>query len=84
MRAVVAAVFVALLLAACVQGTPERFYKKGATADDYSRDTYECERDTRVVAASFGVGPAAQSYAWEFMFKCMVARGYSYGRFMDY
>lgn len=84
MKAVTAATVAGLLLAACNQGPGERFYKKGATADDYSRDTYECERETRQVAASFGVGPAARSYAFDFMFKCMVARGYSYGRFMDY
>ena len=72
----------ALLLGACSQpSNPERFFKAGATTDDYTRDSYECERETRSVAASFGTGPAAQANARDFMFKCMSARGYSYGHF---
>lgn len=66
---------VALALSACASG---RFVKPGATAQDWNQDSYECERDARGVAYSFGGGFVAVAEARRFAIKCMAARGWSY------
>lgn len=75
MRAfVLCALFVGI--AGCVE-QPMAWHKQGVTEAEMQRDTYECERDTRMAAASFGTGPAASANAQAFAIRCMNARGYS-------
>ena len=62
-------------LSAC-QSDSAVWYKGGASESDYQRDTYECERDTRMAAASFGTGPVGAANAEAFAARCMNARGY--------
>lgn len=71
----------AAALAACAPMRQETFYKAGISTEEFNRDTYECERDTRAAAASFGRGPMAAEEARGFAIRCMQARGYSYGYF---
>lgn len=40
-----------LLLVGCVQTT--YYFKPGGTQQEFSKDIYECERDTRLAASSF-------------------------------
>jgi hypothetical protein len=56
---------------------PYAWIKAGASNDDFRRDAYECERDTRMAATSFGAGLAGQVDARNFYEKCLLARGYS-------
>jgi hypothetical protein len=54
-----------------------QWYKQGATQDDFNRDSYECERDTRMASGTFGRGiliPAVN--ASEFAGRCMQAHGW--------
>lgn len=50
--------------------------KLGASAADLQRDSYECERDTRAAAISFGGGFVGQANAQSFYERCLQARGY--------
>ena len=65
----------ALAVGAC-QAEPGVWYKGGASESDYQRDTYECERDRQMAAASFGTGPVGAANAEAFAARCMNARGY--------
>jgi hypothetical protein len=40
-------------------------------------DAYECERDARMSAPSFGRGPVAQVLAERFQARCIVSKGYA-------
>jgi len=66
----------ALLAAACAD--ERKFYRSGATQADYRKDTYQCERDARSVAASFGGGITAGMEAKAFMVRCMQHHGWDY------
>lgn len=64
----------ALSVAGC--GDDGVWTKQGATYADYRTASYECERDTRMSAVSFGTSILAQHYAQEFFAKCMNTRGF--------
>lgn len=79
-----------LTLIACSQ--PMSWTKPGATAAEFDRDAYECERDARMIPpggysprvpmATTGFGQALSHgaearNAREFQDRCMRARGYS-------
>jgi hypothetical protein len=61
------------LLAAC---GPRYIWVKDVGQDELNRDRYECERDARMSAGSFGVGLVGQMNAEEFMGRCFQAKGY--------
>jgi len=50
--------------------------KPGFNAVDWQRDNYECERDARAGAMSFGGGLIGSLNAQEFFNRCLVAHGY--------
>jgi len=58
------------------QNEPNVWYKAGASQSDYQKDAYECERDTRMSAASFGTGFVGAANAETFATRCMNAKGY--------
>jgi hypothetical protein len=76
MKAILASGLVAALFM-CGCADPPVWSKPGATQADFNRDSYECERDTRMAAASFGTGVVASIQAQDFMGRCMVAHGYA-------
>jgi hypothetical protein len=51
------------------------WFKEGATQQDLTTDTYECERDARQ-SFYFGAGLAAAINMREFQRRCMNARGW--------
>jgi hypothetical protein len=51
--------------------------KQGATTAQRDSDLYECERDTRAGARSFGGGTYGQYQAQNFFMRCMNAKGYA-------
>ena len=64
-----------LTLGACAP-TP-LWHKDGVTAQQWERDRYGCERDTRMSAASFG-GIYTRDYnAQQFFNRCLQANGYT-------
>lgn len=77
-----------LLFAYACTGPAVTWYKGGATQGDFSRDSYECERDTR---GTFGPRPTpvthGQMWGWYamgwdsqvqgFFAQCMTARGWT-------
>jgi hypothetical protein len=66
-----------LLLAACSSASDAYYWNKpGASSADLQHDSYECERDMRAGAASFGVGVGAAAQAEAFGQRCMSAKGY--------
>lgn len=65
-------------LSACA-GDRRQFYKDGVSPDEYRTDAYECERDMRQAATSFGRGATAPVYAQRFGVRCMESKGYTYG-----
>lgn len=71
-----------LVLAASLLGgcADDVYYKEGATQADFQRDSYECERDARMSAASFGGGIAGAMEARNFYRRCMGVRGYRLGK----
>ncbi len=80
----------ALLLAWGLSGCatePVYWYKPGFTQQEFTRDTYECERDTRAVLPAPYIPPGQEQYwGWYglghqgqqqgFFQRCMEARGY--------
>ncbi len=68
----------ALSAMGCAQPEPELVWRKtGAAPGEYEAAAYECERDTRAVAPSFGRGiliPAIE--AQNFAARCMNAKGF--------
>jgi hypothetical protein len=63
-----------LVLGACA---PQLVWvKPGASSEDWRRDQYSCERDTRMSAASFGGGIAQDYFAQQFYKRCLQAKGY--------
>ncbi len=75
MRRIATLALAGLALAAC-EG-PDIWDKPGATQADFQRDAYECERDARMSAMSFGGGIAGAIEAKNFYRRCMVAHGYT-------
>lgn len=75
MRTFTIAAVATCLLTGC--GGPDIWDKAGANQTDFQKDSYGCERDARMSAASFGTGLAAALNAREFYRKCMVAQGYT-------
>lgn len=71
------AIAVIALVAGCA-GDTRRFYKDGVDLAQYERDAYECERDTRMSAVSFGGGVTAPTFARNFAIRCMQAKGYEW------
>jgi len=65
----------ALLMAGCAT---EEFvwYKPGASDTELQQAAYECERDTRMAAASFGGGWVGAGEAQAFAERCMNAKGF--------
>lgn len=59
-----------LILAGC--GESMIFYKPDMNARNYSKDTYECERDARQVRYGRYEDPTG------FVIRCMNARGWAY------
>jgi hypothetical protein len=49
---------------------------KNVSQDELNRDRYECERDARMSAGSFGTGLVGELNAQEFMGRCFQAKGY--------
>lgn len=70
----IAALGVALSLPGCAD-TPV-YAKPGSTRADFTKDTYECERDMRVAFAGV-TGLGAQEDAQAFDERCMLARGWT-------
>jgi hypothetical protein len=69
--------FLALLVLAGCAGQGEMiWHKEGAPPADTNTALYECERDTRMSAASFSGGIQGAGEAQAFMGRCMNARGY--------
>lgn len=63
-----------LFLGGCAMGT---WYRPGATVQDYNKDSYECEKDTRQ-SGYFGHGVITRSVNMnEFYSKCMVSKGWT-------
>ncbi len=62
-----------MLLAAC--GTRYMWVKK-VSQDELNRDRYECERDARMSAGSFGTGLVGAANAEDFIGRCFQAKGY--------
>ena len=73
----------AILLTACAVQEQRQltFIKNGASYADYQRDSYDCERDTRMAAGSFGTGPIARANAQDFLLRCMTVKGWDFGFF---
>lgn len=68
--------FLVLALVAC-QDEARVWYKGGASQSDYQRDTYECERDTRMsVPQGFTMSVYGQLEAEQFFVRCMNTKGY--------
>ncbi|MFO1160936.1 MAG: hypothetical protein U1E60_19000 [Reyranellaceae bacterium] len=74
-RPAAVAVAAGLLVAACAG--PDVWERAGATQSDFQKDSYECERDARMSAASFGAGIAASLNARDFYRRCLTAHGYT-------
>jgi hypothetical protein len=55
-----------------------KLYRDNTSQADYNKDAYECERDTRMSAVSFGGGIVGSMNAKDFAIRCMQARGYEY------
>jgi len=71
-----------LVLAVCALSAfgcvgPQYVWVKHAPQDELTRDRYECERDTRAAASSFGPGLTGQLNAEQFMGRCFQAKGYT-------
>lgn len=69
-----AIVAAALLLQGC--GQPWEWASTGNASVDFSKASYECERDMRMSAASFGDGIMRQYYADQFVIRCMSYKGW--------
>lgn len=65
----------AVALAACADD-PWVWTQSGSSAMPLQQAQYECERDTRISAASFGYGVMAQVYARDFAIRCMATKGW--------
>ena len=65
----------AAFLALCGCG-PRYVWVKDVSQDELNRDRYECERDMRAGAMSFGTGIVGQINANDFMGRCFQAKGY--------
>lgn len=61
--------------AALFSCTRTAWYKDGASAHDYRRESYECERDMRQ-SGYFGTGYLGQANAAGFFERCMEAQGW--------
>lgn len=70
-----ASVALAVALTGCAD-EPWQWTKPGATQAEFQTAAYECERDTRMAARSFGYGVVAQIEAEAFATRCMNARGF--------
>jgi hypothetical protein len=69
------AVALLLVLGACSHVVWD---KPGATEEEFRRDAYQCERDARMSAGSFGGGLAGAINAQNFMERCMTyEKGYT-------
>ena len=66
-----------VLLGGCAQ---TYWTKPGFNAADWQRDNYECERDARMSAASFGGNVFS---AVDFFNRCLRAKGYYQARAVD-
>lgn len=68
-----------LALVACDANAGRQFYKTGATLADYQKDSYECERDTRMsVPQGFTMSVYGQLEAENFFVRCMSVKGWVY------
>ena len=63
-----------IVLTSCAETV---WVESGATQADFKRDSYECERDTRMSAASFGGGFSGALGAQSFVERCMDVKGWS-------
>jgi hypothetical protein len=75
MRSTLILVLTALLLGACAS-EPTTWVKMDGHAETWPKDRYECERDARMSAASFGTGLVASRRAQQFFDQCLRAKGY--------
>ena len=65
------------LMLLCVAGcTPTTWYKPGASQQDFTTTSYECERDARQ-SGYFGIGLSGAIEMASFQARCMGAHGYS-------
>lgn len=67
---------VGAVLALGARQEPLAWYKGGASESDYQKASYECERDTRMAAASFGGGIVGAANADSFAIRCMNTKGF--------
>lgn len=72
MKIRIALVWLALFLSGCASYS---WNKPGFTKQEFSKDSYECERDARQ-SGYFGEGIALTINMRNFMDRCMIARGY--------
>lgn len=70
-----AVVVASIALASCAE-QPWVWAQSGNAAMPLQQAQYECERDTRMSAASFGYGVMAQVYARDFAVRCMGSKGW--------
>lgn len=78
--AIVAAI--ALTVAGCGgrhRNVEAKYYKDGASVDDYLASVYVCERDTRMaIPAAFGKSVYSQLEGASFFRRCMGKEGWEY------
>lgn len=67
---------VGLSLAACAHEAPTVWDKPGAASGEWQTALYECERDARQSARSFGTGVVAEMRANQFMDRCLNTKGW--------
>ena len=85
MRRILSALLLAGSLIGCAAPQDELMWAKPGGSDmDRQQALYECERDTRMSAPSFGGGFAGANAAQDFAQRCMGAKGYSLVRTSDY
>jgi hypothetical protein len=69
------AILCALTLTACAMPTYS-WYRPNLTEAEWRRDSYDCERDARMSALSFGTSIVGQVQAERFAQRCMESKGY--------
>jgi len=69
-------VLIALLISGCA---PTVWVKNGATQQDYNKDSYDCEKDSRQ-SGYFGDGLTGSINIQAFFNKCMIAHGWTQQR----
>jgi hypothetical protein len=73
-KRLIGAALLSTVLGAC--GAPTMWAKPGVSFEEWRADQYNCERDMRMSAASFGNVYTREYYAQQFYNRCLEAKGY--------